>query len=219
MELVEQSAELVGLMFGIEPSSDGFELELSGPERLIEASGRVCYKSEDRITADSHKAFIKKLNKLQHHSVLEHSHASFRLVTDRGISHELVRHRLIAVSQESSRYVSYNKEKHGGGNIKFIIPEGLIPEQRDLFLEGYKASENLYNKAMDLGCSAQQARDLLPTGIKTELVISANFRQWLHMISLRTSQAAHPKVRTLMTMVHEKLKLAAPSVFDVEMGE
>src|SRR3990167_9152326 len=167
MKIIKQSAKLIGIMVPANINTfneiifDGF------PETLIEQAGRVCYKSEDKITLDSSTEFINKICKNKHASVLEHSCASIRIITDRGISHEIVRHRLASYSQESTRYVNYTKEKHGKGDIQFILPEGLTPEQLDLFMDKYAADQTFYNKAIELGCTPQQARDGLPTGLKT----------------------------------------------------
>ena len=217
MKIIKQSAKLIGIMVPANINTfneiifDGF------PETLIEQAGRVCYKSEDKITLDSSTEFINKICKNKHASVLEHSCASIRIITDRGISHEIVRHRLASYSQESTRYVNYTKEKHGKGDIQFILPEGLTPEQLDLFMDKYAADQTFYNKAIELGCTPQQARDGLPTGLKTELVMTCNFREWQHFIALRTAQTAHPKMRTLAKLVNGILIKVAPTVFKIEI--
>ena len=218
MRIVEQSADLIGLMnpfFNLGEEVLGCH---GNPEYLIERAGRVCYKSEDRITATSSTEFIRKLNKLQHHSVLEHSCASIRIVTDRGISHELVRHRLASYSMESTRYVNYSKEKHGGGDIQFILPIDLLPEQKERVLESYRLAEYGYNEAIKSGCTQQQARDLLPNGLKTELVMTCNFREWLHFLKLRTAPAAHPKMQVLARLIQDILVEVAPTVFNPQEG-
>lgn len=217
MRIVQQSAKLVGLMVPVDYNDfDGsYDSNLQGanPELLIEQAGRTCYKSEDKITHDSCKSFIEKLNKLQHHSVLEHSCASIRIITDRGISHEIVRHRIASYSQESTRYVNYSKEKHGAGDIQFVLPVGLTSEQEALFLTKYEADQAFYNRAIEMGCTAQQARDGLPNGLKTELVMTCNFREWLHFDKLRRAPAAHPKMQVLAKLIHDILLKVAPNVF------
>lgn len=199
MKIIEQSVELLW----ITPNA----------EQNIEKGGRVCYKSEDRITADSAKSFIEMVCKNNHESVIEHASASFRVVTDRAISHEICRHRLLSISQESTRYVSYSKEKHGAGSIQFLLPESLTEEQKTLFLAKYQADQDFYNTAIKSGCTPQQARDGLPLGLKTELVLTSNFREWKHIIKLRTSKAAHPKIRILTGMIKDILVQQCPSVF------
>lgn len=108
-----------------------------------------------------------------------------------------MRHRLASYSQESTRYVNYTKDKHGGGDLKFILPLGLTDAQRHLVEVGYQAAEDMYNNAIATGMTPQQARDLLPNGVKTEIVMTANAREWLHFCKLRTSKAAHPKMRVV----------------------
>lgn len=219
MRIVKQSVKLEGLMWPVgwdRLAGEYLPVEDEGPETLIETAGRTCYKSEDKITPTSSTAFIEMVCKRQHESVLEHSCASFRFITDRGISHEIVRHRLASYSQESTRYVNYTKDKHGAGDIQFVLPLGLTPEQIDLFLLKYQADQEFYNKAIAMGMTPQQARDGLPTGLKTELVMSANFREWRTVCRLRMGSTAHPKMRALINEVWLILKGAAPSVFDLE---
>jgi thymidylate synthase (FAD) len=181
----------------IEPS---VTLEWATPEaaKMLERAARTCYKSErlECTTAAETDAFIKRVA-LQngHESVIEHVVISTRWVIDRGISHELVRHRLAAFSQESTRYVNYTKDAHGAGDIQFILPLGLTEKQRDFALWAYRLEQDIYNGAIELGMSPQQARDFLPNGVKTELVFTVNAREARHVLRLRTSQAAHPKMR------------------------
>ena len=214
MKTIKQSVELIGYMVGYDEVTETFE---PNPEKLIEAAGRTCYKSEDRITEDSHKDFIAMVCKRQHESVLEHSYVSMRIVTDRGVMAELTRHRLSSFSVESTRYVNYTKDKHGSGDIQFILPVDLkTPEQLAFFLKAYEVEQNLYNEAIELGCTPQQARDLLPQGLRSELVMSANFREWKHILTLRTSPAAHPKMRELAEMMEIQLKKLSPTIFDIK---
>jgi thymidylate synthase (FAD) len=182
--------------------------------KTIEVIGRTCYKSEDKITPDSYKAFIDKIKTLGHFSVLEHCSASFRVICDRGISHEIVRHRIASYSQESTRYVNYTKENHGSGNIQFILPEGLNQAQEQSIKESYLFAELGYNECIASGMSPQQARDILPNGLKTEIVMTANFREWLHFIKLRTSPKAHPKMQTVANMIKSQLQELCPEVFN-----
>jgi thymidylate synthase ThyX len=120
------------------------------------------------------------------------------------------------VVHNSTRYVSYAKEKHGGGDIRFILPVGLDEYQQRLFEQAYRDSERHYLEAIRLGCSPQQARDILPCGVKTELVITANFREWIHILTLRTDKAAHPKMRVLAGMIRDVLSEQCPVVFKTE---
>jgi thymidylate synthase (FAD) len=229
MKIIEQSVECIGVMW---PTSwntwgmvgdDGICYDVSGylahrepPGKILEIAGRTCYKSEDKITDSSHKDFISMVCKRNHESVLEHSSASFKIITDRGISHELVRHRIASFSQESTRYVNYTKDKHGKGDIQFILPEDLTDVQKAFFLRAYEIEQNLYNEAIALGCTPQQARDVLPNGVKTELVMTCNFREWKHIMALRDANPAHPKMRVLARMLHIELCKIEPTVFQLE---
>ena len=181
--------------------------------QLIERAGRTCYRSEDRITEDSAEKFVAMLVKRGHLSVLEHAHATFRLVTDRGVTHELVRHRVgISYSQESSRYCCYAKDKFGG-EITVVLP-GFITEEERLGIETVcRQSEQVYLALVSLGTKPEIARAVLPTCLKTEIAVTANFREWLEVIRQRTSKAAHPQIRELIGMVRDTLAKECPSVF------
>jgi thymidylate synthase (FAD) len=217
MRSIKQSVKVEGILLPVTEEELNYVPVPGGtPDKVIEAAGRTCYKSEDKITDVSSDDFIRMVCKRQHESVLEHSAITIRIVTDRGISHELVRHRLLAVSQESTRYVNYSKEKHGKGDIQFILPEGLSTAQAEFFLQAYSQEEQLYNQALELGCTPQQARDVLPNGVKTELVITGNFREMIHILSLRLDKPAHPKMRRLAKLLWNKLKKASPVLFNQE---
>lgn len=202
---------------------------LGQPMNLIELAGRTCYKSEEKITPESASKFVQKINKLGHHSVLEHSAMTVRFIIDRGVSHELVRHRLCAFSQESTRYCNY---KDG---VEFIIPPWInLSENSNEYDEGtairlnpgdswddstfiwtwhmYR-SEQAYLELLKLGWSPQQARSVLPNSLKTEIVVTANFREWQHIFSLRTSKAAHPQMREIMLPLLKECAERFPEIF------
>lgn len=183
-------------------------------ELVIESAGRTAYKSEGLIAPGSAARLIAKLLKGKHASVIEHASAGFRLITDRGISHEICRHRLASITQESTRYVNYTKSNHGGGDIQFVLPLGLTKTQTEFFLQKYEADQKFYNDAINIHkLTPQQARDGLPTGIKTELVMTCNFREWLHIIELRTDPTAHPKAIQLISGVRDFLQADSPNIF------
>ena len=193
------------------------------PEFQIERAGRTCYKSEDRITPDSARLFAGKMREHGHHAMIEHAVASFRIITDRGISHEIVRHRVASFAQESTRYCNYSDDKFGG-DITVILPPGPSDE------DGYRAwfgnwfascrsAERNYFAMLKAGCSPQIARSVLPTCLKTELVMTANFREWLHFIALRGAKAAHPQIRPIAHEINRILAAHAPSIFKVEASE
>jgi len=147
-----------------------------------------------------------------HHSVIEHASASFLFVCDRGVTHELVRHRLAAYSQESTRYCNYGKDKFGK-EITVIEPPGLTVSQRGDWARAVREAEIGYLELLNNGCSPQIARSVLPNCLKTEIVTTCNLREWRHIFKLRTSKAAHPQIREVMNMALWKLKNLCPNVF------
>jgi len=181
-------------------------------EKQIEIAGRTCYRSEDKITDDSARSFAKQMTKLGHHAMIEHAVASFRIITDRGITHEIVRHRLCSYAQESTRYCNYSGIKFDR-EISVIEPPDLTPFQRAMWLVSCKQAEDSYFRMLEMGCSPQIARSVLPTCLKAEIVMMANFREWLHFIKLRSSKSAHPQIRPIAMAIHEILVQAAPGVF------
>jgi thymidylate synthase (FAD) len=173
---------------------------------VIEAAGRTCYKSEDKITESSAVEFVKKILKRGHLSVIEHASMTVRFVVNRGFTHELVRHRLASFSQESTRYCNYK------GGVEFIIPPWVdvkpgeyndLSASTDLWVQNMLYSEARYLRLLELGWKPQMARDVLPIGLKTEIVMTCNFREWLHVFSLRCSKAAHPQMQELMPLVRK----------------
>lgn len=163
----------------------------------IESAGRTCYQSHQNISADIDECgdFIRSLIRRGHESVLEHASASVRFITNRGVTHELVRHRLAAYSQESTRYVRYD------GAMEFIRPvwwDSADQPQRFDFIIAMARAEDFYKRLLAKGWSPQQAREVLPNAIKTEIVVTANLREWRHILKLRTANAAHPQMRELM---------------------
>ncbi|MBO6307941.1 MAG: FAD-dependent thymidylate synthase [Oribacterium sp.] len=187
--------------------------------RHIELCGRVCYKSEDRITDGSAEKFISMILKSGHESVLEHEKISVRVVCDRGVTHEIVRHRVASYSQESTRYCNYGKEKFGS-EITCIRPcffeEGS--EGMRLWKESMEAAEKYYFALLDAGARPEEARGVLPNSLKTELMITMNIREWRHFFRLRTAGRAHPQMRELACMMLEGFKERFPVLFD-DIGE
>jgi len=175
--------------------------------KTLELAGRVCYKSEDKITTTSAKKFVQSIMKNNHQSVLEHINLSFRLITDRGASHELVRHRICSLSMESTRYVKYNE-------VEFIRPIGMDKSELEVWEYYMNYAESNYRAMINFGLTPEQARTVLPHSTKTELIMTANIREWLHIIKLRTSNAAHPQIKHLIGMVAEVLAINYPSIFD-----
>lgn len=170
----------------------------------------------------SARHIIKTVIDNGHESVLEHPCAGFIITTDRGITHEIVRHRIgVAYSQESTRYCNYSLEKGAFcGEIKVIEPPGLKPEGADdselyqIWDEAIRASEAAYNKMTALGCPPQIARSVLPNSLKAEICVTMNFRAWRHFLDLRTSAKAHPQIQQVAEMIRVKLLELAPSCFE-----
>jgi thymidylate synthase (FAD) len=188
------------------------------PEKVIERAGRVCYKSEDKITEDSHVAFIRMIMdpKKAHESVLEHASAGFHIVCDRGISHEIVRHRLASYSQESTRYCNYSKDKFGQ-EITVVKPSTLQGDRSaalNAWAAACRAAEIAYFDLLAYGAKPQEARAVLPTCLKTEIVMTANFREWRHFLRMRLSPAAHPDMRAIAEIIRHVLLVIAPTVFE-----
>jgi thymidylate synthase (FAD) len=179
--------------------------------KRIERIGRVCYKSEDKITDDSAEKFVKMIIDNKHESVLEHISASVRFITMRSVTHELVRHRHCAFSQESTRYVNYKSK-----DIEIIRPVWYIDGTllsgalADLFVH----FENIYQSMVLSGMKPEEAREILPNALKTEIVVTTNLREWRHIFKMRTHQSAHPQIRALMLSCLEGFKKEIPIVFD-----
>ncbi|MDD3040423.1 FAD-dependent thymidylate synthase [Bacteroides sp.] len=179
------------------PEIDGAQLL-----RNIEKAGRTCYKSEARITPESHIPFIEMIMKSGHHSMFEHEKVTARIICDRGVSHEIVRHRLAAYSQESTRYCNYAGEKFGK-EITVIRPfffEANTEENIGRRIAWETAMENAelgYFDLLDNGASAQEARSVLPNSLKTEIVVTYNLREWRHFFTLRAAKAAHPQMQQI----------------------
>lgn len=180
---------------------------------VIEAAGRTAYKSEDQMTPESAGAFIRNLVKRTHDSVLEHACASMRIICDRGVSHEIVRHRLFSYTQESTRYCNYSQSKYGG-EITVIEPPGLTDKQKFWWQVGVRDAVVAYLSLLTLGVTPQIARSVLPTCLKTEIVMTGNFRNWRHFLKLRMAPNAHPQIREIAFMVHDILMGVAPVVFE-----
>lgn len=197
--------------------------KIDGNEILkkIERAGRTCYKSEDKITDESAKKFVKGIVSSGHESVIEHEKISVLIICDRGVSHEIVRHRIGSYSQESTRYCNYGLEKFGN-EITVIEPyfwgmEKTIGTHDAHWLVWKKAVEDAekhYFKLLELGATPQEARSVLPNSLKTEIVVTFNLREWRHFFKLRCSSKAHPQMREIATPMLEEFKKLIPIVFD-----
>lgn len=182
-------------------------------ERLEEC-GRVCYKSEDSITEGSAEKFLKGIISRGHEAVLEHCSFTVKFICDRGVSHEIVRHRLAAYCQESTRYCNYSKDKYN--NEITVIEPCYLTQGTETYARWEKAcieAESAYFDLLNAGCSPQEARAVLPNSLKTELVMTADIREWRHFLRLRCSKAAHPQIREVATQLLEALQWDLPVLF------
>jgi thymidylate synthase (FAD) len=214
MKIIEQTHEILSL------PDQGLQ--------LLEKAGRTCYKSEDKITPDSAERFVEMLVRKGHHAMIEFGDIMVKLVTNRGVTHELVRHRHCSFAQESTRYVKYD------GQMEFIKPVwcsnhllGTWPKQSDvppdatpdipgekLWMAAMERAEQDYKILLRAGWKAQQAREILPNSLKTEIVMKANIREWRHIFSLRCAKASHPQMVDLMRPLLKEVQKKIPVVFD-----
>ncbi len=205
----------------------GYEIisDLNGSEILkhIERCARVCYKSEDRITAGSAEKMVAALIRSGHEAMLEHYSFTVKFICDRGVSHELVRHRIASFAQESSRYCCYAKDKFGK-ELTFINPCFWEPDSDNYarWFHEMDESEKTYLAMIENGATPEQARDILPTSIKTEIVMTANLREWRHFFKLRAEGVTgkpHPQMLEITIPLLKELKQKVPVVFDDIMSE
>jgi thymidylate synthase (FAD) len=181
----------------------------------IERCGRVCYKSEGRAAPGTARAFVAGIIKRGHESVLEHVSATVRFVCDRGVTHEIVRHRLASYSQESTRYCNYQDEKFGQ-EITVVRPPFFAEGSPawEAWAAACQRAEEAYFQLIALGHSPQEARAALPSSLKAELVMTANLREWRHFFRLRAAAAAHPQMREVVLPLLARFQAAVPVIFD-----
>lgn len=222
----------------IEPSYEILtEISKGGIKELqnIEKIARVCYKSENLITEDgeSAKKMVKMLIDRGHEAMIEHSSLSVKFTVDRGVSHELVRHRIASFAQESTRYCNYSLDKFGN-EINVIEIDGGIEHDakmknmptlernaiEDEWVSAMEDAERHYIKLMEMGATPQIARSVLPNSTKTEITITANYREWRNFFKLRTANAAHPSMQEITRPLLKELKTKLPIIFDdIEVEE
>lgn len=196
-----------------------FERQFDGDEiiELIEKYGRTCYKSEEKICNGSAIQFVKNIIARGHESVLEHEIITAKIICDRGVSHEIVRHRIASYSQESTRYCNYTDQRFGN-EIVFIIPWFWEnDEYKDLYQvweQSVKSAEESYFKLIQLGAKPEEARSILPNSLKTEIVVTMNLREWRHFFSLRAAKTAHPQMREIAIPMLEGFNQKIPVVFN-----
>lgn len=204
MKIIEPSVELVD------------DFDAVAIMKKIERAGRVCYKSEGNIKDDSAEKFIRGIIKRGHESVIEHATISFKIICDRGVTHELVRHRIGAsYSQESTRYCDYSAGKFGG-ELTFIKPCFWRDDDENFLLwkETMARLEEIYLTMRKNNARPEEARSILPNSLKTEIFVTMNLREWRHFLKLRTAKAAHPQMREIALKIYKILVDKLPAIFD-----
>lgn len=184
----------------------------------IEACARTCYKSEKNIKEDSGAKLVRALIKSGHEAMLEHCSISVKFICDRGVSHEIVRHRIASFAQESTRYCNYVKDDFGS-EITVIKPL-FLQEGTDgwwHWKNSCEEAEKAYFNMLGWGCTPQEARAVLPNSLKTEIVVTMNLREWRHFFKLRvigTTGKPHPQMKEVAEPVMNAFISALPEVFD-----
>lgn len=181
---------------------------------FLEYAARTCYKSEDKIGLGTADALIASILKRGHHSVIEHASVSVKFIVDRGVTHEIVRHRLAAYSQESTRYCNYSLGKFDGG-VAFIIPFEMKENEEALQIwrEAMIASEKSYLELAKKDVAPQWARSVLPNSLKTEIVTTFNLREWRHFFTLRAAAPAHPQMKQVVIPLLLYMQQQLPVIF------
>ena len=190
--------------------------------RRIERIGRVCYKSEDRIEEGSAEKFIRGIIRRGHESVIEHGSITVKFICDRGVTHEIVRHRIASYSQESTRYCNYVKEKFGrqitcidlATGFRYDLNNESDRKKYDVWQQAMENAERSYFQMIELGVTPQEARSVLPNSLKTELVTTMDLREWRHFFRLRADTAAHPQCREVACMLLDRFAREYPVFFE-----
>lgn len=200
MQIISPSFEIVG------------DLNREEILKKLGRAGRISHKSEDKITTNSAPDFIKKIIKIGHESVLEHVIISVVIICDRGVSHELVRHRIASYTQESTRYCDYWKK----GELVFIKPCFLKEGTKEykIWEKAMKAAEEFYFELRKNGLKPEEACSILPDSLKTEIFVTANLREWRHIFALRCAPASHPQMREIMVPLLHAFQNEFSPIFD-----
>lgn len=189
--------------------------------RKIEKIGRVCYKSEGKISDESAERFIRNLIKSGHESVIEHESVTVRMICDRGITHEIVRHRIASYSQESTRYCNYMGDKFGNeitvidiaGGFEYDLDNETDLKKYEAWMRAMENAEKSYFEMLELGATPQEARSVLPNSLKTEIVMTMNLRAWRNFFRLRCDSHAHPQMREVANIALKVFKEKLPIFF------
>ena len=182
----------------------------------IERIARTCYKSEDSIKPGSAEKMVAMLCRHHHYAMIEHCQLTIKFITDRGVANEIVRHRIGSYAQESTRYCNYSKDKFH--NQITVIDHGYNGKAYDCWKKACRNAETAYFDMLNAGAAPEQARDVLPLCLKTEIVCTWNLREWHEVLRLRTAKDAHPAIRSLMIPVLRELQQTLPEIFnDIEV--
>lgn len=183
--------------------------------RTIEAFGRVSHRTEEAQTENSWERFIPAVV-LQHGdwSIVEHAIASVEFLVDRGMSHEIVRHRIASYTQESTRFVNYGKQD----SVSFIKPVLSTESQKEQWDLAIKTSEVAYLNLLSLGIAPQIARSVLPNALATKLIVTANLRSWRNFLLLRTTKETHPQLREISLDLLKQFQERIPILFSDILG-
>lgn len=189
--------------------------------KKVERAGRVCYKSEGNIKEGSAETFIRGIIKRGHESVVEHGSLTVRIVCDRGVTHEIVRHRIASYSQESTRYCNYSNEKFGSQiscidlatGFRYDLNDENDRKKYEIWKNAMEASEGYYFQMLEAGAKPEEARSILPNSLKTEIVVTMDLREWRHFIRLRGGHAAHPQIREITKLILEEFSKRYPVFF------
>lgn len=191
--------------------------------KWIEFNARISHRSEEGMTEESYKKFIPAV--VMGHgdwSIVEHATVTVIFRVDRGVTHELVRHRLFSFTQESTRFVNYNK-KNGGEGIEFILPAEYKPKEQedsegswedDPIRDLYTDSENAYMRLIEHGVRPQEARAVLPNGLAATISVTGNLRNWRHFLLMRTSKETHPDFRRVTIPLLGMFQESIPFLYD-----
>lgn len=214
MQVIKPSIEIIDM--------DSYENML----KKIEKIGRVCYKSEGKITEDSAEKFVKALLTRQHESVIEHETVTVRMICDRGVTHEIVRHRIASYSQESTRYCNYAGDKFDNqitvidiaGGFQYDMSRENDRKKYEVWTKAMEEAEKAYFRMLELGATPQEARSVLPNSLKTEIVVTMNLRAWRNFFRLRVDSHAHPQMREVAQIVYDEFLDKLPVFFkDLEI--
>lgn len=182
--------------------------------KRIERACRTCYRSEGSVTEDSYKNLLKNCLNRGHESVLEHEKITVRIYSDIGSYKDLTRHRFASFSVESTRYCSYDKNKYGN-EISVINP--VYMEDKDVYetwKHGIEEMEKTYMKMKELGATTDMCREILPHSTAAEYTMTANIREWKHILSLRTTNHVHPAIRQVLIPLLLLFKEQMPEIFN-----